>query len=81
LVLRRCWKTPRCQQHHTEAQTPKFSFDLVDNTTNTSLYSISFDSRTAVSQGVAWHAGLDVPSNDSTWMFFSDWNIIHIDTA
>ena len=65
---------------HTEAQTPKFSFNLVDNTTSTSLYSISFDSRNAVSQGITWHAGLDVPSNTSTWMF-SDWNIVHIDMS
>lgn len=65
---------------HSGLQTPKFSFNLVDNTTNTSLYSISFDSRDAVSQGITWHAGLDVPSNDSTWMF-SDWNIVHIDTS
>ena len=65
---------------HTEAQTPKFSFNLVDSTTNTSLYSISFDSRNAVSQGITWHAGLNDPGNSSTWMF-SDWNIVHIDTG
>lgn len=65
---------------HTEEQTPKFSFNLVDNTTNTSLYSISFDSRNATSNGITWHAGLDVPSNTSTWMF-SDWNVVHIDTS
>ena len=66
---------------HTEAETPKFSFNLVDVTTNTSLYSISFDSRNAVSQGVTWHAGLDTNHDGSaTWMF-SDWNIVHIDTS
>jgi len=65
---------------HNEVQTPKFSFNLVDTTTNTSIYAISFDSRNAVSQGITWHAGLNVPSNDSTWMF-SDWNIVHIDTS
>lgn len=66
---------------HTEEQTPKFSFNLVDNTTNSSLYAISFDSRNAVSQGVTWHAGLDTNHDGSaTWMF-SDWNIVHIDTS
>lgn len=66
---------------HTEAQTPKFSFNLVDNTTNTSLYTISFDSRNAVSQGVTWHAGLDTSHDGTaTWMF-SDWNIVHIDAS
>ena len=66
---------------HTEAQTPKFSFNLVDNTTNSSLYSISFDSRNAVSQGVTWHAGLNTNHDGTaTWMF-SDWNIVHIDSS
>jgi len=66
---------------HTAAECPKFSFNLVDVTTNTSLYSISFDSRNAVSQGVTWHAGLDTNHDGTaTWMF-SDWNIVHIDTS
>ena len=66
---------------HTEAQTPKFSFNLVDNTTNSSLYAISFDSRNAVSQGVTWHAGLNTNHDGTaTWMF-SDWNIVHIDAS
>lgn len=66
---------------HTEAETPKFSFNLVDVTTNTSLYAISFNSRNAVSQGVTWHAGLNTNHDGSaTWMF-SDWNIVHIDTS
>lgn len=66
---------------HTEAQTPKFSFNLVDTTTNTSLYAISFDSRNASSNGVTWQAGLDTNHDGSaTWMF-SDWNIVHIDTS
>lgn len=66
---------------HTEAQTPKFSFSLMDNTTSTSLYEISFDSRNAVAQGITWHAGLDTNHDGSaTWMF-SDWNIVHIDTS
>lgn len=65
---------------HTEEQTPKFSFNLHDATTNTSLYSISFDSRDASTHGIAWNAGLDVPSNTSTWMY-TDWNIVHIDSS
>ena len=66
---------------HTEAQTPKFSFSLMDNTTSTSLYAISFDSRNAVAQGITWHAGLNTNHDGSaTWMF-SDWNIVHIDTS
>lgn len=66
---------------HDADETPKFSFNLVDVTTNTSLYAISFDSRNAVSQGVTWHAGLDTTHDGSaTWMF-SDWNIVHIDTS
>lgn len=66
---------------HTEAQTPKFSFNLIDNTTNSNLYSISFDSRNAVSQGITWHAGLNTNHDGSaTWMF-SDWNIVHIDAS
>ncbi|MEI6494135.1 MAG: hypothetical protein WCO94_16440 [Verrucomicrobiota bacterium] len=66
---------------HTEAETPKFSFNLVDNTTNASLYAISFDSRNAVSQGITWHAGLDTNHDGTaTWMF-SDWNIVHIDAS
>jgi len=66
---------------HTLAECPKFSFNLVDVTTNTSLYSISFDSRNAVSQGVTWHAGLNTNHDGTaTWMF-SDWNTVHIDTS
>ncbi len=66
---------------HTASETPKFSFNLIDVTTNTSLYSISFDSRNAVSQGVTWHAGLNTNHDGTaTWMF-SDWNIVHIDTS
>ena len=66
---------------HTADETPKFSFNLIDVTTNTSLYSISFDSRNAVSQGVTWHAGLNTSHDGTaTWMF-SDWNIVHIDTS
>lgn len=66
---------------HTADETPKFSFNLTDDTTNTILYSISFDSRNAVSQGVTWHAGLDTNHDGTaTWMF-SDWNIVHIDTS
>ena len=65
---------------HTAAECPKFTNNLVDVTTNTSLYAISFDSRNAVSQGITWHAGLNDPGNSSTWMF-SDWNIVHIDTG
>ena len=66
---------------HTAAECPKFSFNLVDVTTNTSLYTISFDSRNAVSQGITWHAGLNTNHDGTaTWMF-SDWNIVHIDTS
>lgn len=66
---------------HTDAQTPKFSFTLFDDTANTALYSISFDSRDAVSQGITWHAGLNTSHDGAaTWMF-SDWNIVHIDTS
>lgn len=66
---------------HTEEQTPKFSFSLVNNTTNQILYAISFDSRNAVSNGITWQAGLDTNHDGSaTWMF-SDWNIVHIDTS
>jgi len=66
---------------HTADETPKFSFNLVDNTTNAILYAISFDSRNAVSQGVTWHAGLDTNHDGTaTWMF-SDWNIVHIDSS
>jgi len=66
---------------HTAEECPKFSFNLVDVTTNTSLYAISFDSRDAVSQGITWHAGLDTTHDGTaTWMF-SDWNIVHIDAS
>ncbi len=66
---------------HTEAQTPKFSFNLTDNTTNAILYAVSFDSRNAVSNGITWNAGLDTNHDGSaTWMF-SDWNIVHIDSS
>ena len=65
---------------HTEAQTPKFSFTLVDNTKNLTLYSVSFDSRNASANGITWKSGLATANGPSTWMY-SDWNIIHIDTS
>lgn len=65
---------------HTEDETPKFSFTLTDNTSGLTLYSASFNSRNAVSQGITWNTGLDVPGNTSTWMY-SDWNIVHLDTT
>lgn len=65
---------------HTEIETPKFSFNLVDNTTNSILYAISFNSRDAVSNGITWNAGLTTSNGPSVWMF-SDWNIVHIDTS
>jgi hypothetical protein len=65
---------------HTEDETPKFSFNLTDNTTNAILYAISFNSRNASSNGITWNAGLTTSNGPSTWMF-SDWNIVHIDTS
>jgi len=65
---------------HTEAECPKFNFDLLDVTTGQTLYNIQFDSRNASSQGVTWNAGYHDAGNNSTWMY-SDWNIIHVDTS
>jgi hypothetical protein len=66
---------------HTADECPKFSFNLVDVTTNTSLYAISFDSRSASSNGITWQAGLNTNHDGTaTWMF-SDWNIVHIDAS
>jgi len=65
---------------HTEDQTPKFSFSIVDETKGLTLYSTAFNSLNASSHGVTWNTGLRNNANNSTWMY-TDWNIIHIDTS
>ena len=65
---------------HTPEETPKFYFSIVDQTANSTLYNVAFNSINAASQGVTWNTGLRNSGNNSTWMY-SDWNIIQIDTS
>jgi hypothetical protein len=65
---------------HTEAQTPKFDFTLMNVTTGETLYRVQFDSRNASSQGITWNAGKTTSNGPSTWMY-SNWNVVHVDTS